>query len=183
MTPTPKFPQSNLHGLLPPELTKNPFVQITPQNKRMRIGSIGHTPNDEREGEGSFDTPKRKSHFGRRVEADSPPPTTKKNIYDEDEMEENLSIESESGYRFDTNFEELETLGRGHFGRVVRAKNRFDGIEYAVKISNKPSPKRRINLEEALSEVFALSALSASTETPYIVRYYQGWMENEQLFI
>ena len=149
----------------------------------MRIGSIGHTPNDEREGEGSFDTPKRKSHFGRRVEADSPPPTTKKNIYDEDEMEENLSIESESGYRFDTNFEELETLGRGHFGRVVRAKNRFDGIEYAVKISNKPSPKRRINLEEALSEVFALSALSASTETPYIVRYYQGWMENEQLFI
>ena len=38
-------------------------------------------------------------------------------------------------------------------------------------------------MEEALHEVFALSALSIADENPGIVRYYSGWIENEQLFI
>lgn len=36
---------------------------------------------------------------------------------------------------------------------------------------------------EALQEAYALSALSVSSENPYIVRYYRGWIENEQLYI
>jgi hypothetical protein len=36
---------------------------------------------------------------------------------------------------------------------------------------------------EAIQEVYALSALSVSSENPYIVRYYRGWVENGQLYI
>jgi len=36
---------------------------------------------------------------------------------------------------------------------------------------------------EALQEAYALSALSVSCENPYIVRYYRGWIEDEQLYI
>ena len=38
-------------------------------------------------------------------------------------------------------------------------------------------------MEEALHEVFALSALSVAGENPYIVRYYNGWIESDQLYI
>ena len=38
-------------------------------------------------------------------------------------------------------------------------------------------------MEEALHEVFALSALSVAGENPYIVRYYNGWIEHDQLYI
>lgn len=74
-------------------------------------------------------------------------------------------------------------LGSGNFGQVVRVVNRLDWIEYAVKITKKPSHKRRVNMEEALQEVYALAALSASSENTHIVRYFTGWIEEEQLYI
>ena len=36
-----------------------------------------------------------------------------------------------------------------------------------------------MNMDEALQEVYALAALSATTESPHIVRYFTGWIENE----
>ena len=91
-----------------------------------------------------------------------------------DEM--NISTEETFGKRFLKDFEEKEVLGIGHFGQVIRVINKLDQIEYAVKVSQKPSPKRksllilgRVNMDEALQEVYALAALSATTESPHIV--------------
>lgn len=66
---------------------------------------------------------------------------------------------------------------------MVKCQNKFDGIEYAIKITEKPHPKKRPNIHEALQEAYALAALSVSSENPYIVRYYRAWLENEQLYI
>ena len=65
----------------------------------------------------------------------------------------------------------------------MKVLNWVDGIEYAVKVTKKPNFKTWVNMEEALQEVFVLSALSASTECPHIVRYFTGWIEDEQLYI
>jgi wee1-like protein kinase len=87
------------------------------------------------------------------------------------------------GSRFEEDFEEISTVGRGNFGSVVRCRNKLDGIEYAIKITDQNTPKHGNSMIEALQEVYALSALSVSSENPYIVRYYRGWIDNEQLFI
>ena len=50
-------------------------------------------------------------------------------------------------------------------------------------MTKKPNFKTRVNLEEALTELFMLAALSASTDCPHIVRYFNGWVEDEQLYI
>lgn len=65
----------------------------------------------------------------------------------------------------------------------MKCQNKLDGIEYAIKITEKQHPKKRLNMYEALQEAYALAALSVSSENPYIVRYYRGWIENEQLYI
>jgi len=38
-------------------------------------------------------------------------------------------------------------------------------------------------MEDVLQEVYALAAVSSSTESPHIVRYFRGWIDNEQLYI
>lgn len=65
----------------------------------------------------------------------------------------------------------------------MKCQNKLDGIEYAIKITERQHPKMRINMFEALQEAYALAALSVSSENPYILRYYRGWIENEQLYI
>ena len=82
--------------------------------------------------------------------------------------------------RLEQDYEHVREIGEGHFGSVLQCVHRLDGLDYAVKISKKPTKKHNC-LEEALHEVFALSALSVAGENPYIVRYYTGWIENNQL--
>ena len=84
--------------------------------------------------------------------------------------------------RFEQDYEKVRKIGEGHFGSVVQCVHRLDGLDYAIKISKKPTKKHNC-LEEALHEVFALSALSVAGENPYIVRYYTGWIESNQLYI
>jgi translation initiation factor 2-alpha kinase 4 len=76
--------------------------------------------------------------------------------------------------RYKTDFEELEFLGKGGFGEVVKVRNRLDGRLYAIKkIKLKPN-KGSLNTK-VLREVMTLSRLNHE----YVVRYYNAWIEND----
>ena len=59
----------------------------------------------------------------------------------EDESMENQP--GERGSRFENDFIEQEEIGKGNFGSVVKVVNRLDGIEYAIKITQKSSHKSK----------------------------------------
>ncbi|KAG8745969.1 hypothetical protein FRC10_006532 [Ceratobasidium sp. 414] len=74
--------------------------------------------------------------------------------------------------RFREEWEELEFLGKGGFGSVVKAQNKLDGRIYAVKkIKLRGADGANIH-----REINALSKLSHR----YIVRYYTAWLETLQ---
>uniref|UniRef100_A0A8C6VKJ1 eIF-2-alpha kinase GCN2 n=1 Tax=Naja naja TaxID=35670 RepID=A0A8C6VKJ1_NAJNA len=73
--------------------------------------------------------------------------------------------------RYYNEFEELQLLGKGAFGAVIKVQNKLDGCCYAVKrIRINPTSKqfRRIK-----GEVTLLSRLNHEN----IVRYYNAWIE------
>ncbi|KAM9294477.1 eIF-2-alpha kinase GCN2 [Gastrophryne carolinensis] len=77
--------------------------------------------------------------------------------------------------RYYNEFEELQMLGRGAFGAVIKVQNKLDGCCYAVKrIQINPASKqfRRIK-----GEVTLLSRLNHEN----IVRYYNAWIEKHEL--
>ncbi|BEI98202.1 hypothetical protein CcaverHIS631_0305010 [Cutaneotrichosporon cavernicola] len=73
--------------------------------------------------------------------------------------------------RYRQDFEEVEFLGKGGFGEVVKARNKLDGRPYAIK-KVKLSPEDDVH--RVLREVNALSRVSHQ----YIVRYYSCWLED-----
>ncbi|EXJ91345.1 PEK protein kinase [Capronia coronata CBS 617.96] len=74
--------------------------------------------------------------------------------------------------RYKDEWEELERIGKGGFGKVFRARRKLDGQYYAVKKVESSSTKM---LEDILREVTLLAKLNH----PYIVRYYNAWYETE----
>uniref|UniRef100_UPI00398EAC55 eIF-2-alpha kinase GCN2 isoform X2 n=2 Tax=Pristiophorus japonicus TaxID=55135 RepID=UPI00398EAC55 len=77
--------------------------------------------------------------------------------------------------RYYNEFEELQLLGKGAFGAVIKVKNKLDGCYYAVKrILVNPTSKqfRRIK-----GEVTLLSRLNHEN----IVRYYNAWIEKHEM--
>ncbi|KAJ4502778.1 eukaryotic translation initiation factor 2-alpha kinase [Exophiala dermatitidis] len=74
--------------------------------------------------------------------------------------------------RYRDEWEELERIGKGGFGKVFRARRKLDGQYYAVKKVESSSTKM---LEDILREVTLLAKLNH----PYIVRYYNAWYETE----
>ncbi|KAK1894495.1 eIF-2-alpha kinase GCN2 [Dissostichus eleginoides] len=76
--------------------------------------------------------------------------------------------------RYFNEFEELQLLGKGAFGAVIKVQNNLDGCYYAVKrILVNPASKqfRRIK-----GEVTLLSRLNHEN----IVRYYNAWIERHE---
>ncbi|KAJ8290413.1 hypothetical protein GJAV_G00012550 [Gymnothorax javanicus] len=76
--------------------------------------------------------------------------------------------------RYYNEFEELQLLGKGAFGAVIKVQNKLDGCNYAVKrIQVNPASKqfRRIK-----GEVTLLSRLNHEN----IVRYYNAWIERHE---
>ncbi|KAI5303954.1 hypothetical protein KEM56_007028, partial [Ascosphaera pollenicola] len=73
--------------------------------------------------------------------------------------------------RYASDFQEERPLGKGGFGQVVRARNKFDNRVYAVK---KISSRSESSLQQALSETILLSRLNH----PYVVRYHAAWVED-----
>jgi len=94
----------------------------------------------------------------------------------------NFSQSLDQELRFDKEFDVVSEIGKGHFGVVKRCRNKLDGLEYAVKITKHKWRGDR-GKQEALQEVFALSALSVCDDNPYIVKYFNGWIEDSKLYI
>ncbi|KAH9956146.1 hypothetical protein BC827DRAFT_1139950 [Russula dissimulans] len=75
--------------------------------------------------------------------------------------------------RWKEDWEELELLGRGAFGSVVKARNKIDSRIYAVKKVRLQTPNTD---NKILREINALSRLSHR----FIVRYYTAWFEDSE---
>ncbi|SJL11916.1 uncharacterized protein ARMOST_15330 [Armillaria ostoyae] len=75
--------------------------------------------------------------------------------------------------RWKEDWEELELLGKGAFGSVVKARNRIDNRVYAVK---KVRLRTLRSDTKIFREVNALSRLSHR----FIVRYYTTWVETAE---
>eukprot|EP00045_Choanoeca_perplexa_P018495 m.292981 g.292981 ORF g.292981 m.292981 type:complete len:615 (-) comp17868_c0_seq1:55-1899(-) len=79
---------------------------------------------------------------------------------------DNVAIERS---RYMTEFTELDHLGRGGFGSVVKARSIIDGGEYAIK----KIPLAKSLGSKVLREVTTLARLNH----PRIVRYHTAWFE------
>ncbi|KAL9656385.1 hypothetical protein ABK040_005151 [Willaertia magna] len=92
-----------------------------------------------------------------------------------DELDSSLAHYS----RYKTDFEELEALGEGGFGRVFKVRNKLDQRIYAIK-KIKFNSQNDKEEKSILREVNLLSRLSHS----FIVRYFNAWrevsLENEE---
>ncbi|KAI9264309.1 kinase-like domain-containing protein [Phascolomyces articulosus] len=85
----------------------------------------------------------------------------------------NLSVQN-SRYRND--FVEINMLGKGGFASVWRARNKLDGIDYAVKkirLGNTLDTGRHAPYEKIFREIKHLARL----EHKNVVRYYSSWLE------
>lgn len=75
--------------------------------------------------------------------------------------------------RYESDFKELEIVGRGGCGEVARSANRLDKRIYAIKKVRLDSDATRGEARRQLREVEAL----ATVFHPHVVRYYQAWIE------
>merc|ERR1719253_2367068 len=82
---------------------------------------------------------------------------------------------SVSGSRFMEEFENCKLIGTGNFSAVYRAKHKLDGQQYAIK-------KTKGSVKVCQSEAQILAGLSACM-SPYIVRYYNSWIEDGRLHL
>ncbi|KAA1096277.1 hypothetical protein PGT21_011350 [Puccinia graminis f. sp. tritici] len=73
--------------------------------------------------------------------------------------------------RYRNDFEEVEFLGKGGFGEVLKARNKLDNRFYAIK--KIPLPVNPREETKILREVTILSRMSH----PHIVRYHACWIE------
>lgn len=74
-----------------------------------------------------------------------------------------------SAFRFSKEFEEVNVLGKGGFGKVFSARNLLDGRKYAIKRIGLCTTSQKVTLQKVLREVKVLALL----DHPNIVRYYQ----------
>lgn len=75
--------------------------------------------------------------------------------------------------RYAQDFEESAILGKGAFGKVIKARNRLDGRFYAIKKIR----HREDRLSSILNEVMLLARLNHQ----YVVRYYAAWLEDDHV--
>ncbi|OMJ26802.1 Serine/threonine-protein kinase gcn2 [Smittium culicis] len=75
--------------------------------------------------------------------------------------------------RYVADFEEIDFLGKGGFGSVVKSRNRIDGRLYAIKKITLDSRDTEGN-RKIFREVTTLSRL----HHPNVVRYYTTWLED-----
>ncbi|OUM65729.1 hypothetical protein PIROE2DRAFT_29232, partial [Piromyces sp. E2] len=80
--------------------------------------------------------------------------------------------------RYQNEYDEIETLGKGGFGQVYKARNRLDGQLYAIKkIKLQSKPKE---FTEDLRIVREVKTFARISNHPNIVRYHASWIEVEE---
>ncbi|KNE96208.1 WEE protein kinase, variant [Puccinia striiformis f. sp. tritici PST-78] len=82
--------------------------------------------------------------------------------------------------RYDAEFDELETIGRGEFGEVFKVRHNTTGKVYAIKRPTRPAngPKA---LARQYEEVDILRRLTqGSTRSAYIVQLHAAWEEDSR---
>ncbi|KIL68822.1 hypothetical protein M378DRAFT_8264 [Amanita muscaria Koide BX008] len=99
------------------------------------------------------------------------------------------SGEEEPG-RFLRDFEEIDGLGSGEFGKVIKvqSKNRENSEVYAIKKSKQfEGPKHRLRLREEVEILKHLSQYAISIGIhrchPNVLSYLDSWEEDEALYI
>nr|CAB3241542.1 eukaryotic translation initiation factor 2-alpha kinase 4 [Phallusia mammillata] len=99
---------------------------------------------------------------------------------EEDELEfehsspENISRPVQLS-RLHSEFEELDWLGKGGYGDVVKVRNKLDGRNYAIKRIHLNPHRSQFN-KKITREVKLLSRLNHEN----VVRYYNSWIETIQ---
>ncbi|CAK5281595.1 unnamed protein product [Mycena citricolor] len=84
------------------------------------------------------------------------------------------------GY-FEREFEELDELGSGEFGKVIKVRSRTRCAEYAVKKSKRfEGVRHRLRLRE---EVEILQHLTCSGVQPNVLTLVDSWEEDDMLYI
>lgn len=132
---------------------------------------IGPVPSsDEEEGSSSM----------RRFQTPTPTPsaaaaaTTPSTITSE-QLLSNLSVQNS---RYENDFVEISMLGRGGFASVWRARNKLDGIDYAIKkIRLGKDLDTMMDHENPYEKIFREIKHLARLEHRNVVRYYSSWLE------
>lgn len=75
-------------------------------------------------------------------------------------------------------FQEERILGQGTYGQVFKSRRRADGRTYAMKVIN----LNRLNNREVLDTLNEIR-LMASFQSPFIVRFYEAFVQLKKLYI
>ncbi|XP_077438929.1 interferon-induced, double-stranded RNA-activated protein kinase [Vanacampus margaritifer] len=102
----------------------------------------------------------------RKIAANFPNAYQQQDVKSGDVKEREDNSQQLASSRFEEDFDCIEYISKGAFGRVFKAKHKLEGKNYAVKITGCK--------EKSLREILALSQLQHIN----IVRYYTCWMED-----
>lgn len=127
------------------------------QQHQKMIGPVSSS--DEEESMKRFQTP--------------PPPATPSTISSE-QLLSNLSVQNS---RYENDFVEISMLGRGGFASVWRARNKLDGIDYAIKKIRLGKDLDTMDHENPYEKIFREIKHLARLEHRNVVRYYSSWLE------
>lgn len=97
--------------------------------------------------------------------------SSEKSVYEDGQN--NISFISPEEGRFLKDFVQIENIGKGGFGHVVKARNILDQRFYAIKVVSFSSDSA-LSFATILREVKSL----ASLDHPNVVRYYSAWIED-----
>ena len=108
--------------------------------------------------------------------------TTKNKKENEDDYENNIIFDSKKDNikinkkptRLDTDFENLEKIGEGGYGLVLKGTHKIDKYIYAIKIINISNFKNKKEIDDIINEANKMSMI----KDKYIVNYNICWYED-----
>ena len=93
---------------------------------------------------------------------------------EKEKEKENIKVKKKMT-RLDTDFENLEKIGEGGYGLVLKGTHRIDKFIYAIKIINISDFKNNAEIDEIVNEANKMSLI----KDKYIVNYNICWYEDD----